>query len=156
VTGADIHSPELRMQPAAAPAEHSGVGPSHTLRAILVDDSFELRMLLRILLQDAGWEVVGEAGDGDEAVALCEATPCEVVIMDLNMPRMDGIEATRQIKRRRPETTVVAFTCTADALTSQALLDAGASCHFDKPDVNALVAHLALLASPGAAARRAA
>jgi CheY-like chemotaxis protein len=139
------------MQPEGETAEEQGVSTPHSPRAILVDDSFELRMLLRILLQDAGWEIVGEAGDGDEAVALCEATPCEAVIMDLNMPRMDGIEATRLIKRRRPETTVVAFTCTADALTAQALVDAGASCHFDKPDVNALVAYLAELASPAAA-----
>jgi CheY-like chemotaxis protein len=139
------------MQGAAGRAEELGVSASHSPRAILVDDSFELRMLLRILLQDAGWEIVGEAADGDEAVALCEATPCEAVIMDLNMPRMDGIEATRLIKGRRPETTVVAFTCTADALTAQALLDAGASCHFDKPDVNSLVAYLAALAAPDAA-----
>jgi CheY-like chemotaxis protein len=140
------------MQAERRSAEEEGVSTPHSPRAILVDDSFELRMLLRILLQDAGWEIVGEAADGDEAVALCEATPCEAVIMDLNMPRMDGIEATRLIKRRRPETTVVAFTCTADALTAQALVDAGASCHFDKPDVNALVAYLAELASPAAAA----
>jgi CheY-like chemotaxis protein len=144
------------MQAERRSAEEEGVSTPHSPRAILVDDSFELRMLLRILLQDAGWEIVGEAADGDEAVALCEATPCEAVIMDLNMPRMDGIEATRLIKRRRPETTVVAFTCTADALTAQALVDAGASCHFDKPDVNALVAYLADLASPAAAAARAA
>jgi CheY-like chemotaxis protein len=129
-----------------------GVSASGSHRVILVDDSAELRLLLRILLQDAGWDVVGEAADGVEAVAACDASPCDLVVMDLNMPRMDGLDATREIKRRHPGTMVVAFTCTADPLTTQSLLDAGASAQFDKPEVDALVAHLAALALPAAAA----
>ena len=112
-------------------------------RAILVDDSAELRLLLKILLAEAGWEVVAEAADGVEAIEVTAQVPCDVVVMDLNMPRMDGLEATREIKRRHPAVDVVAFTCTVEAVTIQALLDAGASRQFDKTDIGALVAHLA-------------
>jgi CheY-like chemotaxis protein len=140
------------MQKAAPAAEEEGVSTSGSHRAILVDDSFELRLLVRILLEDAGWEVVAEAADGVEAIAACDQTPCDVVIMDLNMPRMDGLVATREIKARHPHVMVIAFTCTADPITTQALLDAGAASQFDKPDINALVEHLGALAAPAAAA----
>jgi len=123
------------------------------VRVLVVDDQRVVREGLQMLLGLLdGVTVVGAACDGREALDLVAADPPDVVLMDLNMPRMDGIEATRLIKRRRPETTVVAFTCTADALTAQALVDAGASCHFDKLDINALVAYLAGLTWPAAAA----
>jgi DNA-binding NarL/FixJ family response regulator len=78
---------------------------------ILGDDSPQVRQELRTLLTLAGdIEIVGEATDGLEAVRLAEALQPEVVLMDLEMPVLDGYEAARQIKSRWPACRVVALT----------------------------------------------
>ena len=80
-------------------------------RVLIVDDSPQVRQELRTLLPLAGdIEIVGEAADGLEAVRLAEALQPEVVLMDLEMPVLDGYEATCQIKSRWPACRVVALT----------------------------------------------
>ena len=80
-------------------------------RVLIVDDSPQVRRELRTLLPLAGdIEIVGEAADGVEAIRLAEALQPEVVLMDLEMPVMDGYEAARQIKSRWPACRVVALT----------------------------------------------
>jgi len=80
-------------------------------RVLIVDDSPQVRQELRTLLTLAGdIEIVGEATDGLEAVRLAEALQPEVVLMDLEMPVLDGYEAARQIKSRWPACRVVALT----------------------------------------------
>ena len=81
------------------------------IRVILVDDQLLFRRGVRALLEEEpGIEVVGEASDGREGVELARATRPDAVLMDVNMPVLNGIEATRIIKSERPETKIVALT----------------------------------------------
>ena len=84
--------------------------PEHTLRVLLVDDHDLFRSGLRTLLEEQGVEIVGEAASGQDAVRLVRETAPEVVVMDLNMPGMNGVEATRHIGREAPLTRVVVLT----------------------------------------------
>ena len=79
-------------------------------RVLLVDDDAETLVLLRAALEGEGVEVVGAAGDGSEVEALAGETDPDVVLMDLRMPRMGGLEATRSIKARRPWIQVIILT----------------------------------------------
>jgi NarL family two-component system response regulator LiaR len=98
------------------------------VRVLLVDDHPVVRQGLRALLstQD-GIEVVGEAGDGEAAVAAADRLSPDVVLMDVVMPGMDGVEALRRIGERRPQTRVVMLTSYADERRAMEAVDAGAS-----------------------------
>ncbi|MEW1719207.1 response regulator transcription factor [Streptomyces sp. NPDC093109] len=104
-----------------------------TARVIVADDQSVVRegivMLLGLL---PGIEVVGAAGDGEEAVALVAELAPDVVLMDLRMPRCDGVEATRRIRRDHPGTQVVVLTTYADDDSLFAALQAGARGYLTK------------------------
>jgi DNA-binding NarL/FixJ family response regulator len=88
-----------------------GFGDRSGWRILLVDDSAQVRQELRTLLSLVGdIEIVGEAADGREAIRLAQALQPDVVLMDLEMPVLDGYEATRQIKAGSPSCRVVALT----------------------------------------------
>lgn len=97
-----------------------------TVRVLLADDHRILREGLRRSLEAQGVEVVGEAVDGDEAVDLAEALHPDVVLMDVTMPVLDGVEATRRIRQRLPDVRVVILTMHADEATMARALRAGA------------------------------
>lgn len=80
------------------------------LRIVVVDDQELVRSGFALILERAGIEVVGQAGDGVEAIEVVRATRPDVVLMDVRMPRLDGIEATRQLVASRPDIRVVALT----------------------------------------------
>jgi NarL family two-component system response regulator LiaR len=84
---------------------------SQAIRVLIVDDHTIVRKGIRALLAEiAGIEVVGEADNGQEAVAQAETLHPDVILMDLAMPKMDGIEATRQIKASQPESRILVMT----------------------------------------------
>ena len=101
--------------------------PGGRVRVVLVDDHAVVRRGLAGLLDSAGdIEVVATAGDGEEAVALVAAEGPDVVVMDLQMPGTDGVEATRRILAHDPEAQVLVLTSYSDSERILAALDAGA------------------------------
>ena len=97
------------------------------IRLMLADDHRMLREGLRRSLSDEGFDVVGEASDGDEAVRLADAVRPDVILMDVTMPDVDGVEATRRIHQQHPEIRVVMLTMHADQSVIAEALRAGAS-----------------------------
>jgi DNA-binding NarL/FixJ family response regulator len=91
-------------------------------RVLLADDHQMLRQAVRRALEDAGVDVAGEAGDGDQAVALTETLRPDVVLMDVSMPVLDGIEATRRISATGSRSKILVLTMhDEDALRARAL-----------------------------------
>jgi DNA-binding NarL/FixJ family response regulator len=96
------------------------------LRILLADDHKILRDGIRRGLEAAGEQVVGEASNGEEAIELARATTPDVVLMDLSMPIVDGIEATRRITDEMPGTRIVVLTMHDDPTRTKAAITAGA------------------------------
>ena len=97
------------------------------VRVLLVDDAARVRHELRQLLELSGFvQVVGEAGDGLEAVRLTTELSPDVVVMDLEMPGLDGIQATRRIKLQTPAPWVVILSVHAGPAEEQSARAAGA------------------------------
>lgn len=93
---------------------------------LLADDHQLLRQGLRRAMEDAGFTVVGEAADGEEAVRLAEELRPQLVLMDVTMPVLDGIEATRMLHQQRPDTRVVILTMHGEEETAARAMRAGA------------------------------
>jgi DNA-binding NarL/FixJ family response regulator len=92
------------------------------VRVLLADDHEIVRQGLRVLLEREGFQVVGEAPDGHEAVKLCEANHPEVAILDVSMPLLNGVDAAREIMKSNPRTKVVLLTMhTEDHLILESL-----------------------------------
>jgi DNA-binding NarL/FixJ family response regulator len=99
-----------------------------SIRVAIADDHAVVRQGLRTFLElQEDMEVVGEAVDGEEAVDLVDRTEPDVVLLDLVMPRVDGIEATRRIRERRPGTRILVLTSFADDRTVLPAVRAGAA-----------------------------
>ncbi len=98
------------------------------ISVLLVDDHTVVRQGLRALLQaEEDMEVVGEAENGRQAVGMARKTPPDVVVMDVAMPMLNGLEATRQILKNRPGTKVLVLTSYGDDDCVAQLMRAGAS-----------------------------
>ena len=106
---------------------------THLTRVLIVDDMAHVRQELRTWLELTGEvQVVGEATNGAEAVAQAEQLRPDVIVMDLEMPVMDGLTATREIKARGWANRVTILSVHADADTVQRARNAGADVFFDK------------------------
>ena len=112
------------MEPAVLPRP---VDHSRPIRVLVVDDNAGFRESLLSLLEAGNLQVVGEAGSGAEALGLVRSLTPDVVLMDVRMPTMDGIEATRLLKADFPDLGVVALSGHEDQEIVRGMLVAGAS-----------------------------
>ena len=105
-------------------------------RILIADDHDVVRTGVRHILEDQpGWSVVAEAADGKDAVAQAITTKPDVAILDYRLPLLDGIEVTRQIRRRVPMVEVLIFTMHDDERLLHEALSAGARSYVQKSDV---------------------
>ena len=121
------------MRHGSTPGPGREIDQSHPLRVVIADDRRTLRELVAARLGTAAEvQVVGQAGDGVEAVDLVERLSPDVVVMDLEMPRMGDVEATRRIAGRHPGVRVVGFSSTPSESLLVEMLNAGAVAYVDK------------------------
>ena len=113
------------------------------VRLLLVDDSREVRALYRRLVAaDEEIRLVGEAENGQQALEMVRDQSPDVVVMDVQMPVLDGIDATRMIKERWPGVSILACTAADDRLIAREMARAGASAHIDKAKASTLLVPL--------------
>jgi len=117
--------------------------PTPRVRILLADDHTLVRHGLRKVIEERpDWEVVAEAGDGREAVRLAEQLHPDLAILDVAMPLLNGVEATRQITKRLPGTRVLVLSMYADEAYVTQMVQAGASGYLlkDSADVDLMKA----------------
>ncbi len=111
------------------------------LRILIADDHAVVRAGLRTLLEACrGWEVCAEAGDGREAVEKAREQKPDIAILDIGMPNLNGVEATRQIRKFSPETEVLILTMHESDDLVQQVVDAGARGYILKDDADRILA----------------
>jgi two-component system, NarL family, response regulator DegU len=120
-----------------------------SIRLMLADDHRMLREGLRRSMTDEGFDVIGEARDGEEAVRLAEELQPEVILMDVTMPEMDGVEACRQVRASMPEVRVVMLTMHADQEVLASAIRAGASGYLTKDCSTEEIAQAVRMAASG-------
>ena len=149
--GPDDRMVGLRRQPGPHPsgATHPVKGYRVSIRLMLADDHRMLREGLRRSMTDQGFDVVGEARDGDEAVRLAEELQPDVILMDVTMPEIDGVEATRQIRAQFPEIRIVMLTMHADQEVLASAIRAGASGYLVKDCSTEEIASAVRMAASG-------
>jgi len=120
----------VRLNPELTVKQYS---PSNKIRIILADDHPLLRQALRdVLEKQPDFEVIAEASDGEEAVKLAAELAPNVVIMDISMPKLNGLQATEQIKADYPAIAVLVLTVHSDSEHILSILQAGASGYLTK------------------------
>lgn len=99
---------------------------AETIRVLVVDDHEMVREGLAAMLKTApDLQLIGQASDGDYAVAFCTETCPDVILMDLEMPKVDGITAARRIRDHCPQTQIIALTSFSDDARIQSALESG-------------------------------
>jgi DNA-binding NarL/FixJ family response regulator len=130
------------------PGSHGTQSSSSTnrqWRVLLVDDNAAVRTVLKVLLEEhADLQVVGEASDGEEAVLLAERYRPDVTLMDIRLPRVSGVEATRRINKKLPQSMIIGMSSLYTPHSYNAMMAAGAVAFVHKEDaVEALYKTLA-------------
>lgn len=108
-----------------------------TTRVLLADDHDIVRAGLRSLIeQQPDWEICGEACTGREAISMTAQLHPDIVVMDFSMPELNGLEATRQIRRASPETEVLIFTANETEKLLREVFEAGAHAYLLKSEAS--------------------
>jgi DNA-binding NarL/FixJ family response regulator len=110
--------------------------PTMAHRVLIVDDQASLLERLRALLSSAEWSVCGAAMDGLEAVEKAKSLRPDVIIMDISMPRMDGVEATRLIRKEVPEAKVLVLSQNDPEILARQAAAANAHGFISKSDIS--------------------
>lgn len=115
-------------------------GDAEAIRLLIADDENMFAELVETLVRSDGrFEVVGRARDGKEAVELARRLAPDVIVMDIGMPLMDGIEATRRIRRANPLIGVVIFTGSDEERDVQRAREVGAAAYVQKTHIDAVL-----------------
>lgn len=120
---------------------HASVGmPMRQLKILVIDDHAGVRASIRALLRDRSeWVVCGEAADGVEAVEKTRLLQPDLVIMDVSMPRMDGVAATRIIRQQGPEVDVILISQNDPDVVRRQAADVEAQGFVSKADLGSLI-----------------
>jgi CheY-like chemotaxis protein len=105
-----------------------------SIRVLVVDDTEHVRRVVADMLRLDGFVVVGEAEGGEQALTLADETDPHVVVMDYKMPGVDGLEATRRLRERRPGQLVILYTAYLDRTVEDEAARAGAALCLSKVD----------------------
>jgi CheY-like chemotaxis protein len=105
--------------------EPSKKGGGVNLKVLVVDDTEHVRDMLVQMLELDGFEVVGEAASGEEAIGLAQSSDPNVIVMDYVMPDLDGLSAAKAIKQERPTQPIILYTAYLDANVERQARDAG-------------------------------
>lgn len=108
-------------------------------RVLLADDSAVIRKSLRRMFEASGWSVCGEASNGQDAIAKAQECNPDLVVLDLSMPRMNGLTAGRILSSIMPGTPLILFTSFGTLLSSDVLESAGFSALIPKEDAGKLL-----------------
>jgi two-component system, NarL family, invasion response regulator UvrY len=110
-------------------------GTTKTVSVLIVDDQLPFRAVARTVIGlTAGFEVSGEAETGEDAVAQADAQPPDLILMDINLPGINGIEATRRIRASHPEVAVILLSTYSEADLPDDARDVGAIAYVHKED----------------------
>ena len=113
-------------------------GETMTVSVLIVDDQLPFRAVARtVIAMTTGFEVTAEAASAEEAIARVDAEPPDLVLMDINLPGMSGIEATRRIVEAHPQTAVILLSTYSEADLPSDAKDCGALAYVHKEHLDA-------------------
>ncbi|MBX0290051.1 response regulator [Hymenobacter sp. HSC-4F20] len=102
-------------------------------RILIVDDSFYMRTMLKNMLTDAGYEVVGEAANGQQALEMALASKPDLITLDVILPDNTGLDVLKGIRREQPEVKVVMCSAVGQEVIVNEALESGATAYIVKP-----------------------
>jgi PAS domain S-box-containing protein len=126
-------APDVTTVQSRNPVQGSTHAAKSTVRVLVADDHAMVRQgLCSVLNQYSDIQVVGEAANGEEAVALADSLQPDVILMDVTMPKLDGVEATRLLKRKHHDVVVIGLSIHTAGQVEEAMIEAGAVAFINK------------------------